>query len=151
MVYLYSTKRQSFFRTVFVTLSIILSTVLFFSFYKPPTLINKKELIGKHWVGNLTDSINYSFEAKSKYNSKFYQWGSGYSEGLEFINDGSVYRYHNILCSTESNPQELPAAKWKLYNDTLSIYTEYLTEQFKITLISKKQMKLRILNTIIKH
>jgi hypothetical protein len=123
---------------IFIFISVL------FSFTESNDKFNCENLFGKHWAGgcvsNHCDTLR--FLAFKKYDSRRYQWASGYSEGVEFYRDGKAQTYSNVLCSSESDPVDSYTSTWKLKNDTLLLDEYNIIITYKIILLSKKEMKL---------
>lgn len=89
-------------------------------FIFPLLLPAQKAPLG-HWV--VVSGDPYELKAgdtlmlqKRKQTPKMYEWGSGVQSGFEFLKDGSFNEYHNVLCSTESNPVVHAGEKWSSCN-----------------------------------
>jgi hypothetical protein len=117
---------------------IILLSVLLLSFALPE---NKK--ITGHWINEhdlydmqLNDTLVFT---KVKYNDHLYQWGGAVC-GMELSADHRFSEFHNVLCSSESNPLRYAGEKWSLSNDTLSINSEERMLQWKVISLSNKKL-----------
>jgi hypothetical protein len=109
--------------------------------------VNKKQLTGTHWTGNCLgmNCDTMEFVAQKKYKEKFYQWGA-YLEGKEFKKDGTVQKYYNIFCITESNPKETSTSTWRWDGERLIIDSDQRTEIYEVILLTRKKKLLKLVH-----
>jgi hypothetical protein len=108
--------------------------------------IDKNKLFGKHWSGNWVNAScdTFIYKAYKKYDAKLYKWG-GNAEGKDFFKDSTAQTYYNIHCSDESDPKALLPSKWWLKKDTLIIDGYGITETYKVLLLTKTKMILKLI------
>jgi hypothetical protein len=76
-----------------------------------------------------------------KYKEELYYWGGGAYTGLEFTNNGEFGFFNNVMCSTESSPQNYSAAWTSSEKDnTCTIRNSETTFFIKILSVNKTEM-----------
>lgn len=107
--------------------------------------INKTYLFGRHWAGNCLNTTcdTFAYKAYKTYDADLYQWG-GNAEGKYFFKDNTANTYHNVLCSSESDPKDLFASKWRWDNNMLIIDSYTMTETYKVLKLTKNTMLLKL-------
>lgn len=122
--------------------------VLFFSFKGA----SSKKIIG-HWTSEVdlydmkvNDTLIFT---KIKYTDKLYQW-AGALAGIELAPDKSFAEFHNVMCSSESNPIRFNQEKWTLHNDLITIIGNERETKWRIMNVTNKKMTVVVLN-INKH
>jgi len=122
----------------------VIST-FFFSFGP----IGSKKVIG-HWTCEVdlfdmkeNDTLVFT---KINYSDKLYQW-SGALAGVEFTANNHFSEYHNVLCSSETNPIRYSDEKWMLHNDLITIIGNTRSVKWRIMHVTSKKMKVVVLKT----
>lgn len=101
-----------------------------------------------HWtcendLYDLKESDTLIF-TKTKYTDKLYQW-AGALAGIEIGSNKQFSEYHNVLCSSESNPVRFNDETWNLHNDLMFINGKERRQTWRIMNVTGKQLKVLIL------
>lgn len=117
--------------------------VLFFSFKGS----SSKKVIG-HWTSEVdlydmkvNDTLIFN---KIKYTDKLYQW-AGALAGIDLAPDKTFSEYHNVLCSSETNPVRFNDEKWTLHNDLITIIGNEREAKWRIMNVTNKKMTVVVL------
>ena len=109
--------------------------------------VSSKKIIG-HWITNvdlydlkLNDTLIFT---KIKYSDKLYQW-AGSLAGIELAPNKSFSEYHNVMCSSESNPVRYNDEKWILHNDLITIIGNERETKWRIMNVTNKKMTIVVL------
>ena len=108
---------------------------------------SSKKVIG-HWTSEVdlydvkvNDTLIFT---KIKYTDKLYQW-AGALAGIDLAPDKTFSEYHNVLCSSETNPVRFNDEKWTLHNDLITIIGNEREAKWRIMNITNKKMTVVVL------
>lgn len=123
--------------------SIFILSLILVSFNKA----SSKKIIG-HWTTNVdlydlkvNDTLIFT---KIKHTDKLYQW-AGALAGIELTPNKSFSEYHNMMCSSESNPVRYNDEKWILHNDLITIIGNERETKWRIMNVTNKKMTVVVL------
>lgn len=124
-------------------LIILVTSVILLSF----KVSSSKRIIG-HWTTEVdlydlkvNDTLIFT---KIKYTDKLYQW-AGALAGIELAPDKSFSEFHNVMCSSESNPVRFSEERWNLHNDLITIIGNEREAKWRILNVTNKKMTVVVL------
>jgi hypothetical protein len=81
---------------------------------------------------------------KTRYTDKLYQWGGALS-GIELTAENYFYEYHNVLCSSETDPVRYHDEKWGLQDRTIKITGSHRKMDWKMISMTNKELRIIVL------
>lgn len=122
---------------------ILILSSFFFSFGS----IGNKKIIG-HWSSEVdlydmkvNDTLIFT---KTKYTDKLYQW-AGALAGMELSSNNTFSEYHNILCSSETNPVRFKDERWSLHSDLITIIGNDREVNWRVLNVKNKKLTVVVL------
>jgi hypothetical protein len=122
--------------------------IFFFSF----TGIEPKKITGNFIADidlydmKVNDTLVFT---KTKYNDGLYQWGGAVC-GIELSSTNSFSEFHNVLCSSESDPLRYSDEKWTMTGDLIRIDGPERSLEWKIIGLKNKKLTVLVLKSISK-